>query len=114
MRHDQFRLFSEEPIRELYEERSESIKDTIYDENEGTILNANKIDYVDWIFDKHQIQKPIIDTDKETMVREERTRDRTQKQEYVLCYPVAGNTDLLQYQPSNKRITRNSFTKVEN
>lgn len=112
MSHDQFPLFNETSIGELYRVRADSIKDTIYNEDEGTILNANKADYVDWIVNEHRFQQPLIDTDEEALVREERTRDRVQKQEFVLCYPVAGNTDLFRYQPSTRRST-NFLAMVE-
>lgn len=112
MSHNQFPLFNETSIRKLYKERADSIKETIYNEDEGTVLNANKADYVDWIVNEHRIQQPVIDTDEEALIREERTRDRIQKEEFVLCYPVAGNTDLFRYQVSSRRST-NFLSKIE-
>lgn len=112
MTQSQFPLFAETPIRQLYTERSDKIEETISDEDENTILNTNKTDYLGWLLEKYKIRKPVLNRDGQGLLREQRTDGRMQKEELVLCYPVSGNTDIFRYAPTTRRSNKYP-TKVE-
>jgi len=103
MTENQFTLLGETSTHQLYKDRSDKIEEKINSEDEGTILNTNKSDYLDWILDKYKIQKPVVKIEDEAIKRENRTGGRMSKKELVLCIPVAGNTELFRYKPTSFR-----------
>lgn len=106
-----FKLFGTKNLNDLTSDIRNSIESYIDQKDEDYILNVNKEDFINYLYEKYKIEKIFIDLESKKISNYEKTTydsrfsgGKRYIQVVVYHIPIEGNQVLLYYTPCNRRV----------